>query len=321
MRHVMSTSRHRPLAGPAPAPLPPVHAEPPAARQQLSRAASIVIVGASGTLGRAFTAECQRRDLACVPLSHGDLDITDPVAVRAVLGQIKPWAVINAAGFARVDGAEHDRVRCRRVNAVGATLLAASCRVARIRLLTFSSALIFDGRRAVPYVESDRPSPLNIYGRTKLEAERRVTAILPDALVVRTSALFDPWDPRNFVTQALQTLASGQRLRAAADETVSPTYVPDLVDAALNLLLERAGGVWHLVNSGAVTWAELAALAASAAGIDGSRIVTCAGGDLGRTASRPLYSVLGTERGIVLPDLAAALARYVRTRDALGSAA
>jgi dTDP-4-dehydrorhamnose reductase len=283
--------------------------------------APIAIVGATGTLGRAFAQACERRGLAFVLMSRREMDITDPVSVRAALAQMKPWAVINAAGYVRVDDAERDRTACRRANAVGPSILAATCRQLAIRLLTFSSDLVFDGASRAPYVETDSVSPLNIYGRTKVEAERRVLAMLPDALIVRTSAFFGPCDQHNFVTLALNALASGNRFRASADEVVSPTYVPDLVDASLDLLIDEATGVWHLANTGAVTWAEFASRAASAAGVDGSRIMPCRSSELGRLAARPAYSVLVSGRGVLLPDLDDSLTRYVRDREALNSAA
>jgi dTDP-4-dehydrorhamnose reductase len=281
----------------------------------------LVIVGATGTLGRAFAHACDQRGLRFVLLSRREMDITDPASVKEAVGRLKPWAVVNAAGYVRVDEAERDRAACRRTNAVGPSILAAACRMSKIRLLTFSSDLVFDGGSRAPYLESDPVFPLNIYGRTKAEAERRVLAIDPGALIVRTSAFFGPSDNHNFVTVALNTLAGGHRFRASADEVVSPTYVPDLVDASLDLLIDGAGGVWHLANSGAVTWAELAVRAAQAAGLDASRVMACPSQDLQRTAVRPVYSVLGTERGTLLPDLDDSLARYVRERDALGTAA
>jgi dTDP-4-dehydrorhamnose reductase len=249
------------------------------------------------------------------------MEITSPESVRSAIAQVRPWAVVNAAGYVRVDAAEQDRTVCRRTNAVGPTILAAVCRKAHIRLLTFSSDLVFDGGHQRPYLESDQVAPLNIYGRTKVEAERRVLAIDPGALIVRTSAFFGPWDRHNFVTIALAALTAGRRFRATADEVVSPTYVPDLVDASLDLLIDQATGVWHLANNGAVTWAEFAVRAAQAAGLDAARVLPCRSHELQRLATRPVYSVLGSERGPLLPDLEDSLVRYVRDRAELGTAA
>ncbi len=271
----------------------------------------ILITGATGTLGRAFARLAEMRGLRYHLLTRQDMDIADPQAVAAALDHYRPWAVVNTAGYVRVDDAEWDVLRCQRENVVGAVVLARACAQRGVQLLTFSSDLVFDGGKGSPYVESDAPRPLNVYGRTKAAAEQAVLAMLPSALVVRTSAFFGPWDAYNFVTRALQTLAGGGRIIAPADETVSPTYVPDLVQASLDLLIDGERGVWHLANQGAITWADLARQAAEYACIDGTRIDGVAGKNLDRPAERPRFSVLGTERGALLPSLDDALARYV----------
>jgi dTDP-4-dehydrorhamnose reductase len=275
----------------------------------------ILIVGGTGTLGTAFARSCDSRGLPYVALSRKDLDITDPARVRAAMRQFTPWAVVNAAGYVRVDQAESDRDACRRVNVVGAAVLAALCRMHGSRLLTFSSDLVFDGAATRPYVESDGIAPQNVYGRTKAQAERRVSALDPDTLIVRTSAFFGPWDQHNFLTLTLAALEAGQTVRAPSDLTVSPTYVPDLVSGSLDLLIDGAVGIWHVANAGAVSWAEFAGQAARAAGLDRYDIEWCQASDLKLTAPRPLYTALTSERGVLLPPLEDALARYLRDRD------
>ena len=281
----------------------------------------ILICGAAGTLGRSFVQACDVRGLASVALTRRELDISDPDAVRAAMARWQPWAIVNAAGYVRVDEAEREPSVCRRANAVGAAVLAAVCRQRGIQLVTFSSDLVFDGEAGRPYVESDRVGPLNIYGRTKAEAERRVLALAPSALVIRTSAFFGPWDRANFVTRVLDQLSTGAIVRAASDTIVSPTYVPDLVDRSLDLLVDRASGIWHVANTGALTWLELARVAASAAGLDPAGVQACQRLAPRAPATRPRYSALGSERGPLLPPLAESLSRYLRDRTAISNAA
>src|SRR5690606_25597244 len=154
----------------------------------------------------------------------------------------------NASGYVRVDDAEHDVERCFRENAAGPAVLAAACARHGVHLTTFSSDLVFDGRQANPYVETDPVAPINTYGRSKAEGERAVLDCNPDALVARTSSFFGPWDEVNVVAQALSALESGAPVAAASDITVSPTYVPDLVNVCLALMIDRERGVWHLTN-------------------------------------------------------------------------
>jgi dTDP-4-dehydrorhamnose reductase len=275
----------------------------------------ILVTGASGTLGRAFARICRKRNLAYRLLSRHDMDITDAASVERALAHYQPWAVINTAGYVRVDDAENDLERCMRENAIGPAILGAACARHGIHLTTFSSDLVFDGEQDQPYVESSPVAPLNVYGRSKAEAELRVLDKHPGALVVRTSAFFGPWDKHNFVTLALQALERGEPFTAASDMTVSPTYVPDLVHACLDLAIDGESGVWHLANVGSVTWAGLAEKAAQAAGIDASRLESRPAAACGFVAARPRYTAMHSERGVLLPALDNALARYLELRN------
>ncbi|GMA14114.1 NAD-dependent epimerase/dehydratase family protein [Deinococcus metallilatus] len=269
----------------------------------------LLITGATGTLGRALARACEQRGLPYHLLSRQDLDIADPRSAAAALGTYRPWAVVNAAGYVRVDDAEQDP-RNDRENATGPRVLAHACADQGVRLLTFSSDLVFDGRKGTPYVESDRPSPLGAYGRSKQAAEEHVLEALPEALVIRTSAFFGPWDPHNFAAWVRRELRAGQPVRAACDQVVSPTSVPDLTHAALDLLIDGEGGLWHLANAGAVSWAEFARLVAGMTGLDAELVEAVPTSALGLSAARPPFSALTSERGWLMPDLEDALHRW-----------
>ena len=271
----------------------------------------LLITGATGTLGQAFRRVCRIRGLRAVTLDRAALDIANPVAIARALGQHQPWAVVNAAGYVRVDAAETDAARCTRENTTGPTLLAAACGAQDLPLLTFSSDLVFDGRQATPYLETDLPAPLSAYGRSKQAAEQAVLAGHPAALVVRTSAFFSAWDEHNFVHQALTAARAGRPFAAAADLRISPTYVPDLVNTALDLLLDQASGLWHLTNQGAYTWAELARLALELAGLDAGLVQPRPVASFGWAARRPRYSVLGSCHGALLPSVESGLHRHL----------
>jgi dTDP-4-dehydrorhamnose reductase len=214
----------------------------------------------------------------------------------------------------RVDDAEQESERCRRENAIGPATLARACARHEIPLITFSSDLVFDGRKQAPYDEHDTPSPLGVYGRSKREGEERVLDAHPESLVVRTSAFFGPWDEHNFVTLTLRALAEGREVRAADDTVISPTYVPDLVHASLDLAIDGEQGLWHLANQGATTWAELARHAARLAGHPPDRITPVPSSELALRAPRPPFSALGSARGLLLPSLDDALLRYREAR-------
>ncbi len=273
---------------------------------------TLLITGATGTLGRAFARICEMRGLPYRLLTRREMDIADARSVEAVLAEHAPWAIINTAGYVRVDEAETDAVSCFRENTLGPKILAAACERHKSALVTFSSDLVFDGNSKTPYVETDACAPLNVYGQSKAAAEREVLASLSSALVIRTSAFFGPWDEHNFVTQLLRALSASRTFVAASDAVISPTYVPDLVHACLDLLIDGESGVWHLANKGTVTWSEFALEAARMAGLEASGIEARPTKALRLAAPRPLYSPLGSERGLLLPSLDDALGCYIR---------
>jgi dTDP-4-dehydrorhamnose reductase len=280
-----------------------------------SRNRPVLIIGARGTLGRAFAHICGMRNISYVLLSRKDMDIGDPSMIDYFFKRHFPWAVINAAGFVRVDDAESERDTCLRENTTGAELLAQACASYKIPLLTFSSDLVFDGDKGSPYVESDTPNPLNHYGFSKMHAEQKVLSAHSGALVVRTSAFFGPWDDYNFLAQLLNCVRSGEVFLAAKDQVISPTYIPDLVSNCLDLLIDEASGIWHLANPSALSWAEFASLALKKAGLNSQLVKPVPASALSQKAKRPDYSPLRSERGIVLPSLEDALTRFMRERN------
>ena len=304
-----------------------VLARPAPARTRLSAAARtspLLVVGARGMLGSAFSRLARERGWTVVALSRQELDATDAAAIGRALDVHAPWAVINAAGWVRVDAAEREPDACARANVQTAERLAAATAARGLQLCTFSSDLVFgdapvpqQGRAVRPYVESDTPAPGNCYGRSKAVADERVRAAHRDALVVRTSALFGDWDLGNVVSRALAALHRGDDVLAPHDSVVSPTYVTDLVHAALDLLVDRERGVWHVANVGACSWYALACEAAAMAGFSPrvrARITACRSFDVGWTAPRPAYSALSSERATLLPALDDALHRHLRAR-------
>lgn len=280
----------------------------------------LLLTGSNGTLGRAFRLICAIRGIATISLSRVELDITDADAIAAALRRYEPWAVVNAAGYVRVDAAETNTKRCYQENTLGPTLLAHACAARQVPLLTFSSDLVFDGKQRRAYLEHDLARPLNVYGHSKLQAEQAVLAYHTKALVVRSSAFFGAWDEHNFVHHALTAVRQGQPFAAAADVVVSPTYLPDLVNTALDLLLDEERGIWHLANEGTCTWAELARLAVEAAGLDSGGVVARPAASFGWAATRPGFSALGSQQGTLLPSLESGLRRYLADEQPLHSA-
>jgi dTDP-4-dehydrorhamnose reductase len=269
----------------------------------------ILITGATGTLGQAFARLCRHRGLQHVLTDRSSLEITDPASIEEALDRLQPWAVVNTAGFVRVPEAEHRQEDCFAINTTGPELLAAACAKRGIPLVTFSSDLVFDGQLGRPYLEPDPTSPTCVYGESKAQAEDRVMAIYPDALIVRTSAFFGPWDAHNFLHHTVRQLSEGGDVSASDNAIVSPTYVPDLVHATLDLLLDGERGLWHLANQGSISWHGLAKEIAGRTGLCPKKIRD-SGGEVSDTT-------LASSRGHLLRPLDAALDDFVRFSETL----
>lgn len=284
-----------------------------------SKFSPILITGATGTLGQAFARICGARNIPYRILRRSEMDISNISQVREVILQIKPWAVINTAGYVRVDEAELDAERCYRENVDGPFNLAAVCAERGVQIVHFSSDLVFDGTSPDAYIESDNVSPLNVYGKSKAQSEEKVLIANPSALIIRTSSFFGPWDDYNFVIRTLRHLQKNNEVIAASDTKMSPTYVPDLANATLDLLLDGEKGIVHLTNQAQVTWQEFALKAADIARVkmdlEPSLIIGMNTKEMNLPAVRPKNSVLSSERYTMLPSLDDALERYINQLD------
>lgn len=272
--------------------------------------APLLIIGKNGTLGRAFAQVCENRFLHYKFLSREESDICDMVSIRAAIEKYRPWAMVNTAGFVRVDDAEKEKEKCFADNTTGAQNLAIAAAQYGVKLVTYSSDLVFDGEKRAPYTEDDKTNPLNTYGLTKVKAEEAVLKANPDALVIRASAFFGPWDEYNFAHCVRRSLLNKERINVARDAVISPTYIPDLVHATLDLLVDEEKGIWHLANNGELSWADFANEIADRFNLSRKYINAVRSSDFNYAAKRPLYSVLSSARGVLLPSLEDALKRY-----------
>jgi dTDP-4-dehydrorhamnose reductase len=207
------------------------------------------------------------------------LDVTDPRL------DYRPDLVLHAAAWTDVDGAEDNPSRAQLVNVDGTRNIVSF----GAPVTYFSTDYVFDGMKREPYVESDEPKPLSVYGRTKLEGEREVRV----GWTVRTSWLFG-WTSRNFLRTMLEVAERQTAVRVVDDQRGCPTYVGHLA-AATRQLLELPYGLYHVAADGDCTWAEFAEAIFAEAGVR-CRVIPIPGAQLGRRAVRPSYSVLRSER-------------------------
>jgi dTDP-4-dehydrorhamnose reductase len=282
----------------------------PAATRRTS-ARPLLICGATGTLGQAFARACRHRDIAHVLTDRAALSLDDPASVEAALALHRPWAVINATGYVLVDDAETHDEACWRANAYGMEVLAAACSAHGVHCSGFSSDLVFDGAAARPYLESDLPRPLGAYGRSKLGAERALAT--HGGLAIRTAAFFSPFDRYNFAVAVVRALSNDVSVAAADDHIISPTYVPHLVDAVLDMVIDGEQGVRHLAGDQPLSWAAFGRQIARACALDERLIEAVPGRALGWVAPRPRYAALGTTFGMRLAPLESAIAQFAES--------
>lgn len=272
----------------------------------------ILILGGFGPLEQTFAYLCDIRGLPYRLLADGEINRADNTSVNKVLKELNPWAVIHTAGAIRVNEAEYETQRSAHEQTLEMPILADACAQHRTAFLTFSSDLVFDGLGLMPYVESDPVTPQCVYGNYQAQAEKAVLHQDPTALIIRTSALFGPWDTDSVVSPALREHLMHHWISSADETVISPTYIPDLVHACLDLLIDGERGIWHLTNTGSVTWAQFAQQVAKHAGICAKERENdpCQTGK--STASRPSYRALGSERGVLLSSWNDALSRALQ---------
>ncbi|WP_158914919.1 family 1 glycosylhydrolase [Caulobacter sp. S45] len=273
----------------------------------------LLITGATGALGQAIAGACRLRGVPHRLTSRQEIDLAASDGFATILDGLEPWAVINAAGWTGVDEAERRPDDCDVVNVRGAAALAKACVERGLPCVNFSSDLVFGDRREGAYTESDSPSPLGAYGRSKAEAERLIAAVGASNLVVRIGPLFSPYDAQNFAAQVARGLAAGQPVYASATHIMTPTYTPDLAQAVLDLLIDGETGVRHLSSGEALSWYDFAVRIGSALGQDISLVSRASPEMLGWRAERPTDSALATERGFIMPSFEGALGRFART--------
>lgn len=285
----------------------------------------ILLLGKDGQLGWEL-----RRALLSFPnlvaMGRPDLDLGKLESLREYTRQSAPQVIINAAAFTAVDQAEEEEDAVFQINSAAPRVLAEEAARLGSLLIHFSTDYVFDGTKGAPYIESDRPNPLNAYGRAKLEAEKAIREVGGHHLVLRTSWIFS-LRKSNFVTRILEQARSQKVIRVVDDQTGSPTWCRSLAQAVSTLIvtarakgaewLQERGGLYHLAGSGSASrfdWAE-AILEEESRRHNGiaQNLQRAKSDEFPSTAIRPNYSALNSDQfeevfGFRLPEWRSALA-------------
>ena len=218
-----------------------------------------VVLGADGRAGRAIAEVLAGHAPQTVSAGRMEVDVSDYFNMRWELERLETDLVINAVGWADVDGCESDPERARHLNAQVAGEVARAAREGGAGLVHLSTDYVFAGDGGAPYSEGDPAEPLSVYGKSKREGELLVLQAHPDALLVRTSWLFGGQGTRpDFVEKILADALAGASLPVVQDQVGNPTAVGDLARGLVDLLAAGATGVVHLAGSGGVSRAEFA---------------------------------------------------------------
>lgn len=254
----------------------------------------IAIIGADGQLGSDLAAAF--RHTGPLLLTEREIDVREAEGVVRALAGGHPDAVINTAAMTDVDGCEGRDVEAFLVNALGAKNVARACMEIGASLVHISTDYVFDGAKGSPYVESDHPAPLNVYGLTKLAGEYYVRMILQEHYIVRTSGLYGTHPcigkGRNFVDTMLDLGGRKKRIEVVEDEILTPTFTEDLA-AQIRVILDKSlpYGTYHATNEGACSWFDFARAIFERVGISVD-VVPTTSSQWGAPAKRPRYSVL-----------------------------
>ncbi len=286
----------------------------------------IFLTGGTGQLGTEIRRDAVTLGYEIHAPGSRSLDITDGDALKKAITEFKPDAVINTAAYHVMADCEREPLQAMALNCQAVNTLALICKELDATFITYSTDYVFDGTKGAPYLEDDRPNPLQFYGISKLAGEYAALNYYGEnTIVIRTSFLYggktgSPRKKGNFVLNILRQAQHAPAIEVSSDQIVSPTFAGDLSKATLQLLRsDTARGIYHLANEGLCSLSEFAAQILELAGshatvipVDRRREAQ----NVRRPAITALQNTRGKTHGVELPPWAKALAVYI---DSLGN--
>jgi len=244
------------------------------------------------------------------------LDLTNPQQIRELIQQVKPNIIVNAAAYTAVDKAEQDQHITMAVNATAPQILADLAKQNDALLVHYSTDYVFDGIKRTPYLETDTPNPLNMYGKSKLAGDQAIQASGCNHLIFRTSWVYGRYG-QNFLLTIQRLAKEREELRIVADQIGSPTWSRLIADMTAQVLSQlysprfktdfsEISGIYNLTCGGQTNWCEFAQRISERAPKP-PRVIPIPTADYPAPAKRPLYSVLSNEKlaqtfGLELPN-------------------
>ncbi len=268
----------------------------------------ILIVGSNGQVGR----ELQRSfagtgEVLCYDLHN--VNIADEQQVRSMIRDTQPDLILNAAAYTAVDRAESEPEIAMAINATAPRILAEQAAQTNALLVHYSTDYVFDGTKREPWVESDSPNPLNVYGVTKLAGEQAIQQVGGKFLIFRTSWVYGPHG-NNFLFSMLRLAREREKLSIVDDQVGAPTTSIELADATRSAvervlsgqcgLRQKWAGLYHVTCAGSTSWFGFAReIFARTAALTPGKVpvlTPISTPDYPTPAKRPLYSVLSNRK-------------------------
>ncbi len=282
---------------------------------------TVMVIGKTGQLGASLMSHAPYFGFQAVGYGKEDLDIQNTADVRAEIERVRPMAVVNASAYLMLRDCEEHPDIAAEINTHAVERLASLCRDFGILFVHYSTDYVFDGEKGAPYGEDDEPRPLQVYGISKREGEKKAMDAYPaGTIIIRTAGLYGGLTGSkakrgNFVLNILRDAASRDDIEVGSDQTTSTSFSDDIAAGTFKLLsLSAPGGIYHLVNEGVCGWHIFATEILCVTGSNVS-VVPVVRGEVAGAIRRPRYSALlntkAASLGIVLPLWQDALARYI----------
>jgi dTDP-4-dehydrorhamnose reductase len=256
----------------------------------------IAVIGANGQLGADVSEEYRKAGEETIDLTHAEIDISSLESTRSALSGIRPAVIVNTAAMHHVENCEMEPLRAYNVNGIGSRNLAIVARELDAKVVHVSTDYVFSGAKKQPYLEEDRPAPLNVYGNTKLAGDAFLQGLGEKYFIVRTSALYGRHPcrakgGRNFVDLILKLAAERDEVRVVSDEVVSPTSTAELAQQIVILSRTDQYGLYHATAEGSCSWYDFAKTIFDVENIK-TKLSVASPNEFPSKVPRPKYSVL-----------------------------
>lgn len=251
----------------------------------------VLITGAYGMLGQDMCRVLEEMGCFVIPTDYDSLDITNEKMTCDVIADAYPDLIVHCAAFTNVDKAEEAPETAANINVFGTKNVAIAAQKIKATMIYISTDYVFDGTKNSPYLPTDKPNPINIYGQTKYQGEVMVSQYCEKFYIARTSWLYGHHG-KNFV-ETMLSLKDKEEIKVVDDQIGCPTWTIDLIQG-ITQLLNKPYGIYHVCGSGSTSWYGFADAIFKKSGLN-VNLKPCTTEEFPRKAKRPKYSVMNND--------------------------